>query len=159
MDSFGINSTKSCGVYLDIQWSQIKKFELRSFRSRRVLQFDIKFVLIEHLMRKLWKFFCTISLSVQKTDIDSIGVGSWLEPTMIVSVSVLATNWQWWLNINVGWSYHYWIWQKTGSDVSGGTITVGFLKTDSDEADSECQICCSALTREWCVCFSLGWLV
>jgi hypothetical protein len=30
--------------------------------------------------------------------------------------------------------------KKTGSNIPGGTITTGFLKTDIDEASSECQI-------------------
>jgi hypothetical protein len=36
---------------------------------------------------------------------------------------------------------------KTGSDVPGGTITTGFFKTDSDEADIDSQISISG--RRW----------
>jgi len=80
MDSFGINSTNSCGVYLGIQTILNKK--CLNYNVVYLIEYyniDIKFVFIEHHMRKSWKFSYTISLSVWKTDSD--------DP---ISVSVLS---------------------------------------------------------------------
>jgi hypothetical protein len=69
MDSFGINSTKSCDVYLVIQ--MILNQNILSYKvvdHVKYYNFDIKFVFIGHHMRKVWKFSCTLSQSVYKTD-------------------------------------------------------------------------------------------
>jgi len=54
MDSFGTNSTNSCGVYLDIQTiSNQKSLNYKVVNLVGYYNFDIKFVFIEHHMRKL----------------------------------------------------------------------------------------------------------
>ena len=58
MDSFGINSTKSCGIYLDIQTILNQKY--LNYKVVDVIEyynFDIKFIFVEHHMKKLWSFF------------------------------------------------------------------------------------------------------
>jgi len=54
VDSFVINSTKTCGVYLDIQMiSYQKSLNYKDVDLIECYHFDIKFVFIEHHMRKL----------------------------------------------------------------------------------------------------------
>jgi hypothetical protein len=58
IDSFGINSTKCRGVYLDIQMiSNKKEFKLQCCRSRRVLQLWYEVYLHRTSYEKIMKFF------------------------------------------------------------------------------------------------------
>jgi hypothetical protein len=62
MKSFGINSTKSCGVYLDIPTIKNKKLNYKVVDLVEYYNFDIKFVFIGHRMRKLWSFLQHITV-------------------------------------------------------------------------------------------------
>jgi type IV secretory pathway VirB6-like protein len=54
MDSFGINSTKSCGVYLDIQMIlNQKNLNKKVVDLVEYYNFNIKFVFIGYRIRKL----------------------------------------------------------------------------------------------------------
>jgi type IV secretory pathway VirB6-like protein len=60
MDSFGINSIKSCGVYLDIETISNKKYlNYKVIDLVEYYNFNLKFIFIEHHMRKLQSFFAT----------------------------------------------------------------------------------------------------
>jgi hypothetical protein len=72
MDSFGINSIKSCGVYLDIEMISNQKYlNYKVIDLVKCYNFNLKFIFIEHQMRKLQSFLQHISVD-SKTNSDDL---------------------------------------------------------------------------------------
>ena len=97
MDSFGINSIKSCGVYLDIQMiSNQKSFNYKVVDLVEYYNFDIKFVFIRRHIRKLWSFLAYHCRFKPRTDSHSISVGFSQKPTMMTQYfrCMVETWWQ-----------------------------------------------------------------
>jgi hypothetical protein len=132
MNSFGINSVKSYDGYFGIK-TILKKFELQSYKSRRVLQlwYTVRFHRTSY--EKVMKFFVQsiTARAFSRTDRDIITVGS--------SKKKLATMTQYHCrfkpktdsddpNIIVGWSYHCRFKPLTGSDGSAATLSLSVCK-------------------------------
>jgi hypothetical protein len=91
MDSFGINSTKSCGVYLDIQMIlNQKNLNKKVVDLVEYYNFNIKFVFIGYRIRKLWSFLAAYYYRFKKPT-----VMTQHQSRLVLSLSVIVKNQQW----------------------------------------------------------------